>query len=361
LSRVIGEIAGVDLRGIVFFYPEYSPEARPGSMWQWRTKFGPMFVAVTGYAPSWSDIPYALRNSMTSLAVNLAAVFSMSVVVAWLVVRDGLAPLRSAAAAAERLDFDSIGQGVAAEGAPSEVAPLIDAVNGALKRLDAAATRMRRYTANAAHELRTPVAILRARLENPEERSFKADLERDARRIQGIVEQMLIAARLTERQATLDDRIDLVAAIRSTVADYSPLVYRTKRRIELEAPETPTIIRGNRRALDSIIANLIDNALQAEPAGGMVVVRVTEAAVVEVVDHGAGVPEDARELIFEPFWRKTDTRAGAGLGLAIVKELVELLGGRIAVTATKGGGATFRLTFPQVADPSAAEEGANIC
>ncbi len=95
-----------------------------------------------------------------------------------------------------------------------------------------------------------------------------------------------------------------------------------------------------------MLANLIDNALHAEPEGGLVLVKVTGRAVVEVIDHGEGVAECDREMIFEPFWRKSETRPGTGLGLSIARELVSMHGGHIWVEETPGGGATFKLAFP---------------
>ena len=108
------------------------------------------------------------------------------------------------------------------------------------------------------------------------------------------------------------------------------------------------VIRGSEFALQSVIANLVDNALRAEPAGGTVNLRVGADAIVEVIDHGEGVAEMDRELIFEAFWRKSEQTPGAGLGLAIAKELMGALGGRIWVEETPGGGATFKLSFPPI-------------
>ena len=285
-------------------------------------------------------------TSFVSQSLYLGVIFSVSAAVAWFAVRRSLAPLRRVAEAAERIDLDSLGQGLRADDAPIEIRPLVDAVNRALARLDASVARMRRYTANAAHELRTPVAILRARLENPEERGFRVDLQRDVRRVQTIIEQMLVAARLTEGQAPQDEDVDLCATARGIVADYSPLIFKAGRRIAFEAPDAPVRLRGNRMAIECIIANLIDNALRSEPEGGTVLVRVDADCRVSVVDHGEGVAEKDRELIFEPFWRRNEAEPGAGLGLAIVKELIDKLGGRILVETTPGGGATFALSFP---------------
>ena len=226
--------------------------------------------------------------------------------------------------------------------------PLVEAVNAALARLDAGAARQRRFAANAAHELRTPIAILRTRIDALGNAPYSADLKRDVRRIQTIVEQLLTAARLGERGGQMDEIVDLVATIRATVADYAPLVIESKRHIDFDSTVPSVRVQGNRRALESVVANLIDNALRAEPEGGTVLVRIGSNGTVEVIDHGEGVPVDARGMIFEPFWRGDETTPGAGLGLAIVKELMDLHKGEISIAETPGGGATFRLTLPLV-------------
>lgn len=118
-------------------------------------------------------------------------------------------------------------------------------------------------------------------------------------------------------------------------------------------------MHGDRRALGCIVANLIDNALRAEPEKGTVQVRVKPGATIEVIDHGEGVTPEDRERIFEPFWRKSEATAGTGLGLAIVKDLVEAHGGHIVVVDTPGGGATFKVTLKQLHDLKVTLRGAN--
>lgn len=317
-----------------------------GYMERRRTPFGWLHVATYRQKFQWSDILSHLFNEMSWGTAIVVSVLLLSTVTAWFAVRGGLSPLLIAARAVERIDLDSLDRRIGVEGVPVEVKPFINAVNASLARLDASAARMRRYTANAAHELRTPLAIMRARLEDTEEPTFKTDLQRDASQLQAIVEQLLIAARLTERQAPLDQHIDLVDAIRQTVIDYTPLIIECERRIEFESATPAVLVRGNRRAIESVVANLIDNALRAEPKGGTVMVRVRDDGVVEVVDHGEGVAESDRELLFEPFWRKNDATPGTGLGLAIAWELMEKLQGRIWIEGTPGGGATFKLWFP---------------
>jgi signal transduction histidine kinase len=316
-----------------------------GYMERRRTPFGWLHIATYRQKFKWNDIFYYLRDILSWMSFYILIVVLLSIAATWHAVRRGLAPLRAAGRQVERIDLDSLDRGVMARDVPIEIRPFINTINAALARLAASAARMRRYTANAAHELRTPLAIMRARLEDTEEPTFKTDLQRDASQLQAIVEQMLIAARLIERQAPLDQHVDLVETIRQVVIDYTPLVIECERRIEFEATASSIIMRGNRRAIESIVSNLIDNALRAEPEGGTVLARVLDDGVVEIIDHGEGVSEADREMIFEPFWRKNDAMPGTGLGLAIAKELMEKLQGRIWVEETPGGGATFKLSF----------------
>jgi len=310
-----------------------------------RTPFGLMHIATYRQKFRLDDFYYSMRDEFAWLSAYIAAVVLISSGTAWFAVRQGLRPLASLADRTARIDMDSLHQRLPIAGVPAEIMTLVESMNGALERLDAGAARMRRYTANAAHELRTPLAILRARLEDDEDPTFKSDLMRDASQLQAIVEQMLVAARIGERQSPVDEAVDLVTTIRGVVADYMPLVVEWGREIAFEGGPAPVVARGSKRAIECVVANLIDNALRAEPDGGTVVVRVAANAIVEVVDHGEGVAPADREMIFEPFWRKSEATPGAGLGLAVAKELMEKMQGGIGVDETDGGGATFRLSF----------------
>ena len=310
-------------------------------------------TAACGYAFTWEDSPFILRDFSDVFFLSANSLFYLpliaaSIVIAAFVVRRGLSPLREAAAAAARIDLESLGERLPEAQMPAEIMPLVSAINSLLARLDAGVARQRRFTANAAHELRTPIAIMRARADNPENDSLREDFRRSLRRMRTIAEQLLALARLNERQGLAFEEIDLAQATLATVADYMPLVIENGRRIEFEPPQQRTKVRADRRALESILSNLIDNALRSEPNGGVIVVRANGNGVVEVVDHGAGVAAAERELVFEPFWRKSDATPGTGLGLAIVKELVEAHHGKVWVEETPGGGATFAIALPTV-------------
>ncbi|MGE0194546.1 MAG: sensor histidine kinase, partial [Methylocystis sp.] len=331
-----------------FVLPGDPSAIRAGLMEPSSTPFGRLHVAVYGQKFRASDIVDAAIEEMRWLTAYLVMAIVMSAGAGWFAVRWGLRPLRRVAEQASRIDMNCLDQRLDANDVSSEVGPLVDAVNDALARLDAGVARQKRFTANAAHELRTPINVLGVRLDAPEEPTFKNDLKRDHRRIRNIVEQLLASARLGEQSTTLDETIDLVALTRTMIADAALLALKARRQIVLDAPSAPVLIKGNRPALESVIANVIDNALRAEPEGGTVHVRVADDGTLKVIDHGCGVEQLDRDLIFEPFWRKNDSIPGTGLGLAIAKELIDAHRGGIWVEDTPGGGATFNVSFPVV-------------
>jgi signal transduction histidine kinase len=316
-----------------------------GALTKEDTSVGRVIIVTYGYQFHWGDLIYFFRDNARDNFIYFIPIAAAAAVIAWLAATRGLSPLREAAAHALRIDMNSIHPRIPLDGIPAETMPLVEAVNAALARLDAGAAKQRRFAANAAHELRTPVAILRTRIDTLPDAPYKTDLKRDVRRVQTIVEQLLIAARLGENGGQMDEIVDLVATIRAMVADYAPLVIESKRHIEFDSPVASVQVRGNRHALECVVANLIDNALRAEPEGETVFVRVGPGGTVDVVDHGAGVPKEIRDMIFEPFWRGNESTPGTGLGLAIVKELMALQKGKVSVAETPGGGATFRVTL----------------
>ncbi|MBM3551877.1 MAG: HAMP domain-containing histidine kinase [Alphaproteobacteria bacterium] len=344
LVAALSGLDQIDASAIKFRLPGNEAGKARGYLRQVQTAFGPYGIAAYGYRFAWSDL-IAVAGLFLTLhtAIVTAPAMLGALAIAWLVVQRGLAPLRAAAADVASIDMNTLHQRVAADDAPKEVVPFIDAVNAALARLDAGVAAQRRFTANAAHELRTPIAIMRAHADNPDDIAFRRDIRRDIRRIQTIVEQLLATARFSVRKECEQDRIDLGTTVLHLVADYAPLMIENKKRIAFEEPESPTEVKCARWALECVVANLLDNALRAEPEGGAVRVRVLPGAAIEVIDHGPGVAPSDREKIFEPFWRRDREGVGVGLGLSISKRLVERMGGSIFVKDTPGGGATFRI------------------
>ena len=310
-----------------------------------ETPIGLMQVALYGQKFRPEDILFSLENDLAWVSAYLIVAMLTTFGLAWIVVRRGLTPLRAVAGEVAHIDMNSLHQRLPTRGVPIEIAPLVDGMNEALTRLDAGVERQRRFTANAAHELRTPLAIMRARLENAKASTLRSELLGEASQLRSIVEQMLVAARLTEGQTTLDQRIDVERSVRQIVSNFLPLAMDCDRFIDFESSAASMIVRGNQRAIDCVVTNLIDNALRAEPKDGAILVRIDDRGVVAVIDHGEGVAPAFREMVFEPFWRQSETTSGTGLGLAIAKEIMDAHGGRIWVEETPGGGATFKIAL----------------
>ncbi|WP_400770816.1 sensor histidine kinase [Methylosinus sporium] len=310
------------------------------------TPVGAILIATHGYIFEWKDLFRHIYDDIFYTLKQYSPTIIIAVTIGWLTLRRGLGPLQQVVEQAGLIDMSSLDQRMSLVGIPSEIMPLVATINEALARLDAGVTRQRRFLANAAHELRTPLTIMTARINGPEKPTFKKDLDRDVRRLRNIVEQLLVYARFNKGDGSPKDEIDLVELTQAVVDDHALVAVKNSRSIEFESESESIQVRGDRRALESVVSNLIDNALRAEPENGTVLARVRPGAIVEIVDHGEGVEESDREIVFEPFWRKSEMTPGTGLGLAIAKELIDAHGGTIDVTETPGGGATFKISLP---------------
>lgn len=264
------------------------------------------------------------------------------------VVRRALAGLGIAADHARRIDIDKRGTRLPLTTVPTEIAPLVTAINDALARLDEGYARHKRFVADAAHELRTPIAILTTRLETLPVGPDKTRLLEDAARLANLAEQLLDIQRLDQNRASFT-RIDLVAIGRHVAADIAPLAIAAGYQIEFECEADPIETLGDQIAIERVLTNLVQNAIQHAGRKGTICLSVTRPATIDVVDQGAGIPQEQRARIFEPFYRLHPLDRGAGLGLNLVREIVQLHGGHVTVLDGPQGGACFRVSFPAAA------------
>lgn len=214
--------------------------------------------------------------------------------------------------------------------------------------LAAANQRQRRFNANAAHELRTPLAILRARLDVMREDDDVRALKRDVDDMVREVELLLELARTETVITGADARIDLAHLAQDMAARLYPVARRAGRDIVVDAPARSVVVTGDPALMESAVRNLLENALRVSPPGATVRLTVAEDPPrLAVADHGPGLdPVDLPELT-EPF-RRGPTGGSAGLGLAIVAEAAKRLKAQLSLARTdEEGGATFSLTFPR--------------
>ena len=232
---------------------------------------------------------------------------------------------------------------------PPEILPLVEAVNGALDRLERGFRTQREFAADAAHELRTPLAILRTRIETLPQSEANLALGRDVENMSRIVSQLLDA---TELETVLIDP-DAVADLHEVcveIAEFiAPLALKRGKSIALTcADDRPVRVKGNAEMIRRAVRNLVENALHHTPEGTAIEIVVDPTGAVSVIDNGDGVPSSEREAVFQRFWRRSPRGGGgAGLGLSIVKKIVDAHHGSITVADAPGRGAMFTMRLPR--------------
>ena len=230
------------------------------------------------------------------------------------------------------------------EGLPTEVASLVRAINEMVERVEQTHEEQELFLATAAHELRTPMAVLRTRLEELPESETKETLRNDVRRMASLVEQLLRLMHIHNNR-DLPDQVDLVATARDVVAERAPVAIDRGVDIELDSVPESLIVKGHRELVGVAIANLVDNAISFSKSGDTMKVLVDSTGTVSVSDCGPGIPDSELERIFEPFAKSPPNRHGHGLGLAIVRAVMTAHGGEVSARNAVDGGADFALQF----------------
>ncbi|MDR2566129.1 MAG: HAMP domain-containing histidine kinase [Bifidobacteriaceae bacterium] len=319
-------------------------------------------------------LPLDSVNDTTRQVALLVVWLTLAVAVAatatgYAMVRRSLRPLRHVEAAAAQIAGGDLTTRMPPAQPGTEVGHLTDSLNAMLTQIEAAfatqsasEARMRTFISDASHELRTPLAAIRGyaelyRIGGLEQHEALAGamkrIEDEAARMGAMVGDLSTLTRLAEAQALRLAPVDLLALAADAVADAEAL--DPGRAIRLLGPAEPVPpFPAEEAALRQVLTNLMANAVKYTPAGSPIEVAIGHwaqaGAVIEVRDHGPGIPADKRERVFDRFFRLDDSRSrdlgGSGLGLAIVAGLVGAHGGQVEVVETPGGGATFRVTLP---------------
>lgn len=333
---------------------------RQSLAWQVGIRLAIIMLALTAIGLGWlvwhtsvieaahgpSNLVHAvIQEFFLDLAWGVPVFIALIILIGAWALRRALLPLRQASAAALEIGPDALHQRIPTARLPSEIRPLAEAANDAFDRVEKAYRTQQRFVANAAHELRTPIAVARAAVERLPKSAEQREVLADMVRLSHLASQLLELARL-ERPLPASARLDAVPYLQEIARELAASSLDARDvRVALEAPNS-LFVRADSERLIAIIRNLIENAVHHEPRGGEILIRLTSDGQMTVDDRGPGIPAGDEKRIFERFERGSWTKtSGSGLGLAIVKEACAMIGATIRVENRASGGARFSVGF----------------
>jgi signal transduction histidine kinase len=296
----------------------------------------------------------ALSTVLRSSAVAVVLLATLSIAVGWWVAGRVLRRLHRITATARELSWRDLRQRLNMGGPDDELKELADTFDAMLSRLDQAFDAQRRFAGNAAHELRTPLAIERAAIQiglhdpTPEQlREVRQQLLETNQRAERLLDGLVLLAQSDNGLATREP-VDLATIIAATVESFQEVAVANEVTVQVDARST--VVAGDAGLLEQLVGNIVQNAVRYNHPGGQVQVRTITPAGLEVSNTGPVVPADTVDRLFEPFHRGGPDRVGsangAGLGLSIVRTIATAHAGEVSAVPNPAGGLTVRVTLP---------------
>jgi heavy metal sensor kinase len=338
-----------------------------------RTAFGGRELVVPGPAGTLvlvgrdlGDLWRAQRALIVNVSLAGTATLAFAVLAGWFVAGRALAPIARIDRAARAMSAGHLGARIPVERTETELEQVASALNDAFDRLRLALEQQRRFTADASHEFRTPIAVLRAEVDWALERprtpeQYEQSLvvcRRAAVRMQETVERLMTLARAESSARPAQAAVALQPLLADVAAWFEPLAQ--EHTVSVSVSAEPMEVRGDRAMLREAVSNVVANAILYNRPSGQVTITARAAgarADIEVVDTGVGIPASAIPNVFDRFFRADPSRArnagGAGLGLAISRAIVTAHGGTIACSSDEGLGSRFVISLPREASASA--------
>lgn len=362
--------------------PFNSPRPRPPPPRPMSVR-GPVYATIGNGGSGWRVMTLANDNVTLSMAMSLAGLHAevlrferilliavpigLLLIVAggWLIGHMALRPVKLIAQTAESVTADRLQARIPDKRADAEFRRLIALINGMLERLERSFRQATRFSADAAHELKTPLAILQAQVErslqqaadnSPEQREYAEQLD-EIQRLKAILGKLLLLSQADAGQLPLSrDKVNLAETVRASAEDVRILA--PDRQLTVHAPGS-AMVEGDAHLLNQVIENLASNAVKFGEAGGIIEMTLTEVggqALFTIRNTGIPIPAGDGERVFERFYRADKSRCreieGTGLGLSLAREIARAHGGDLILTASNGNGTVFRLTLPALQPPA---------
>ncbi|WP_296645025.1 sensor histidine kinase [Roseinatronobacter sp.] len=307
-------------------------------------------IALVSTYPSGKDQTQAqkLLHEIEEQIVWVALGFIMILTAAALATRRALSPLGRLLGQADLISPTDADQRLTTQDVPAEITPLIDAINGAFGRLEAGYRAQSDFASNVAHEVRTPLAILRSSVDRIDRPELKASLVQDVERLDQIFQQLIDLARADTAPKSNFETVDLNWIAVSVASDMAQAALRVGHALSISGAQSVEVL-GNQGLLGVALRNVITNALQYAPAGSDVDIEILQdPAGWQVSDRGPGVPDDMKPALFDRFNRgnqSTGKPEGSGIGLAIVKSVASSHDATVTIHDRTGGGSIFAFVF----------------
>lgn len=264
--------------------------------------------------------------------------------------RRALSPLKGLSVQADQIGPGAASQRLTTDRLPTEIAPLIANVNKAFDRLERGYKAQRNFASNVAHEIRTPIAVLRSSIDRIDDPALKQSLSQDAEHLDRIFGQLIDLSRADAALQSGFETVDLRSVAVEVATDLAPVALRSGLNLSVIGAEE-VLVQGNAGFLAIALGNLVRNAVQYSPKNSDVEIELlSNPAGWQVSDQGPGVPDALKTSLFERFNRGTQANTetkGAGIGLAIVESVAQSHGARVAIHDLDGGGSVFSFIFKE--------------